>query len=306
MSQQFAVVAGQVGTLFLMMGVGFVLGKVGWLNRTGVSEMSTILLYIVTPCIAVSVLQIEYSPELMSRIGLCALVMLVFYSICILCSFCLFRRQETSRRVVLQLGSVYGNVGFMGIPLVESVFGQQGLVYCVVGVVLFNILVWAHGATVMGGKVVLRRIFLNPGIIGMVAGMTLFVTSTRLPGPALKAVGYLGDLNTPLAMLVIGAQMSWADLKTTLKQYTLYASAAIKLLLIPALTAIALLPLGLDPLLYGVSVVLAATPTAGATSIFAQKFERDTATAAQLVSLTTLLSAFSLPIFVLIAQNMAG
>jgi predicted permease len=57
-------------------------------------------------------------------------------------------------------------------------------------------------------------------------------------------------------------------------------------------------------MLYGVCVLLAATPTAGATSIFAQKFERDTATAAQLVTLSTLLSAFSLTIFVLIAQNM--
>jgi predicted permease len=81
--------------------------------------------------------------------------------------------------------------------------------------------------------------------------------------------------------------MSWADLKTTLRQYTLYASAAVKLLLIPAVTALALLPLGLDPMLYGVCVLLAATPTAGATSIFAQKFERDTATAAQLVTLST-------------------
>lgn len=303
MSQQFAVVAGQVGTLFLMMGVGFVMGKVRWLSRTGVGDMSTILLYIVTPCIAINVLQIDYTPELLGRIGLCALVMGISYGICILFSFFLFRRQEANRRVVLQMGSVYGNVGFMGIPLVQSVFGQEGLIYCVVGVVLFNILIWVHGATIMGGKVVPRRIFLNPGTVGMVVGMALFVTSTRLPGPALKAVGYLADLNTPLAMLVIGAQMSWADLKTTLRQYTLYASSAIKLLAIPAVTALALLPIGLDPILYGVCVLLAATPTAGATSIFAQKFERDTAAAAQLVTLSTLLSAFSLPVFVLIAQN---
>jgi predicted permease len=63
MSQQFVIVAGQVSTLFLMIGVGFIMGKVGWLSRTGVSEMSTVLLYIVTPCIAIDVLQIDYTPE---------------------------------------------------------------------------------------------------------------------------------------------------------------------------------------------------------------------------------------------------
>jgi hypothetical protein len=88
--------------------------------------------------------------------------MSVSYAICILCSFFLFRKQEANRRVVLQMGSVYGNVGFMGIPLVQSVFGQEGLIYCVVGVVLFNILIWAHGATIMGGRVVPRRYFPQP------------------------------------------------------------------------------------------------------------------------------------------------
>lgn len=302
MAGQFAVVAGQVATLFLMMGIGFVMGKVEWLSKLSVSELSFFLLYVVTPCVIVNALQIDFSVELLGRLGICALVLSLSYVILILVASLLFRREESSRRTVLQLGSLYGNVGFMGLPLVESIFGQEGLVYCVVAVVLFNILLWTHGATVMGGKISAKRILLNPGTIGMVAGMTLFVTSIHLPGPLMKTVEYMASLNTPLAMVVIGAQMSWADIRTTLKESVLYISSVIKLVIVPAITAVALLPFRLDPMLYCVTVVLAATPTAGATSIFAQRFERDAALAAQLVTLTTLLSAITLPVFSVLAQ----
>jgi predicted permease len=207
---------------------------------------------------------------------------------------------------VLQFGSIYGNVGFMGLPLVQAILGQGAVLLVVVNIVLFGIAQWSHGATVMGGKTSIRRMILNPGTIPMAIGMALFLCSIRLPSPVLGAIGYMADLNTPLAMVIIGAQMSRTDMKATFNQPLIYAGAAVKLLLIPALTAVLLLPLKLDPMLYCVCVVLAGAPTAGVTSIFAQRFEQDTATSAQLITLTTLLSAFTLPVFAVIAQRLAG
>lgn len=92
----------------------------------------------------------------------------------------------------------------------------------------------------------------------------------------------------------------------SLSSYRLYIAAAFRLLAMPALTAVLFLPLGLSPLLYCVCVILAATPTAGATGIFSQRFGRDTGTAAQMVTLSTLLSILTLPVFAVIAQTLAG
>lgn len=302
----FLVVLSQVGTLFLLMAVGYILGKMNWLSSESCAQMSTLLLYIVAPCIMLKALQVERTPELINTLYISAAVMAGFYLVIIAGSFLLFRRQPTDRRVVLQFGSIYGNVSFMGLPLVQAVLGEEAVLICVVHMVFFNIFMWSHGATVMGGKASVRKIIFNPATVSMAFGMALFLTSVRLPAPALKAVSYLADINTPLAMVVIGVLMSQVSLKATFTQPILYAGTAVKLLLVPALTAVLLLPLKLDPMLYCVSVVLAAAPTAGVTGIFAQRFERDTASGAQLTTLSTLLSAFTLPVFAVIAQHLAG
>ena len=102
-------------------------------------------------------------------------------------------------------------------------------------------------------------------------------------------------MNTPLAMVIIGAQMASADLLATFRCPRLYLSAGLKLLLFPLLTAAALLLLRPDHTMYIAMVILAGTPAAGTTSMFAQQFDRDTATAAQLITLTNLCCLVTLP-----------
>lgn len=116
----------------------------------------------------------------------------------------------------------------------------------------------------------------------------------------------MADLNSPLAMIVIGGQIAGADLAATFTQRRLYAASAIKLVAIPAALMLVLLPLRLDPMLYCATVILTATPAAGATGIFAQRFGQDTTTAAQYITLSTLLSIITLPIFAVLAQMVAA
>jgi len=137
-----------------------------------------------------------------------------------------------------------------------------------------------------------------------VIALALFLLKVRLPGPVLSAVEYIGSLNTPLAMVVIGGQMAGADLLATFREKRLYGAAAWTLVLIPVLTALVLLPLGLDPVLYQTMVILAGCPAAGATSMFAQMFRKDTASSAQFVTLSTLLSIITLPLAALLAKSL--
>ena len=118
-----------------------------------------------------------------------------------------------------------------------------------------------------------------------------------------SAVGFLADLNTPLAMVVIGGQMARTSLGSTFRRPDLYAVALLKLAAIPAVTALVLLPFHLPPLVYCSMVILAGTPTAGTSSILAQQFGRDAGSAAQMVTLSTLLSVLTLPV-VAVAANL--
>ena len=219
-----------------------------------------------------------------------------------------FRRRPEGTRASLQFGVVYGNNGFMGLPLVESVLGSGALIYGALSLAAFSLTSWTLGVLLMGGRRAfsLKNAVLNPGVLGLAVSLVLFLTGLRFPFPIAGAISFLGDLNTPLAMVVIGAQLAASDLPAAFRQPVLYLASLLRLVVVPLLTALLLLPLGLSPGLYCALVLLSAVPTAGTTSLFAQRFGRDTAPAVQFITLSTLLSIATLPLFAVLAQALSG
>ena len=295
-------------TLFLLMGTGFVLKKRKRLTQPTQSQLSYLLMYLIAPCLIVDSMQIERTAELLRSTGMTAVACFIFFVIGTVIIPLLLRKKEPDTRDVLRFGAMYPNLGFMGFPLVRAVLGEGAMIYATIFLVVFQLYHWTHGVVVMGGSknVSLKSAVLNPGVFGFCIGLLFFLLNIRLPWPVANAVSFISSLNTPIAMLVIGAIMADADILKLLKIPMLYVASAVKLIILPALTAIAVHPLGLDPLVYCTIVVLAATPSAGITSIFAERYERDSLSAAQLVSLATLLSIVTLPVFAALAQRIAG
>ena len=302
----FLVVASQVVTLFLLMGVGFALAQLGKLQADGVSQMSTLVLYVVTPCLMINAFEVEREPGMVGTLGVFFAVYTVSTLLGMGCTSLCFRGESPDRKAPLRFGMTYGNNGFMGLPLVYSILGQEAMIFGVVSAVGFNFLLWTEGVKTMGGRVGPRSILINPATVGTLIGGFFFFTGLRPPAMVDNAVSFMADLNTPLAMVVIGAQMAGADLKVSFTSRKLYAAAAVRLILAPLIPLLLLIPLHLPAISYCTCVILCAVPTAGATGMFAQRFGRDTATAAQLVTLTTLLSVVTLPLFAVAAQTISG
>ena len=285
-------VTGQVATLFLMMAVGFVLGRAGKITEAGRSQMSYLLLYIVCPCVMVDCFLVKRTPALTQEVAVGSAAALACYLLFFAVSLLFFRRQPADARDTLRFAAVYGNIGFMGLPLVQSILGEEALVYGALALLAFNLTSWTLGVLIMGGRAAfsLRRAVLNPGVIGIGLGLLCFLSGLRFPSPVGAALSFLSDLNTPLAMVVIGTQLAEAHLPSTFRQPRNYLVSFLRLALFPTLTALLLLPLRSSSGLYCALVLLSATPVAGTTSLFAQQFGRDTAPAAESITLSTLLS----------------
>lgn len=302
------VVGGSVLTLFLMMSVGFLFGRMGLLSGEALSQVSRILLYVVTPCIMVNSFAVERTPQTQGQLLAALAVTAGLYVLYMALSLPLFPRERQEHRGILRFAAVYGNAGFMGLPLIQSALGDGAMIAAVVGFAVFNIVSWTQGRALMGGRseLSLKKLALNPGVLGFVGGLALFFTGWRLPGPLDAAVGYLGSMNTPLAMVVIGGQMAQADFGKVFATRKLYLVSAVKLLGLPLLTALVLLPFRVDPTVYTASVILAGCPTAGATGLFAQSMGKDAALAAQQITLSTLLCIATLPVMAVLAQLLAA
>ena len=304
MLESLFVVGGSVLTLFLLMSVGFLFGRMGLLSGDTLSQVSRILLYVVTPCIMLTAFEVERTAENQAQLLAALAAMAGLYVAYMLLSQVLFPRAGEAHQGIMRFAAVYGNAGFMGLPLIQSVMGDEAMMVAVVGLGIFNAVSWTQGRALIGGRkeLSLKKLALNPGIIGFVGGLLLYFTGWRFPGPLDSAVAYLGSLNTPLAMVVIGGQMAQADLVKVFSTRKLYLVSAVKLLAVPMLTALALLPFRPDPVIYVAAVILAGCPTAGATSLFAQSMGKDAALAAQQVTLSTLLCVVTLPVMASLAQ----
>ena len=257
-------------------------------------------------CIIITKLQIDCTPETVQTMLKAALGMALTYVVMIPLSQLLFRKDPADTAVVRRFGITYANNSFMGLPLLAGVLGEDALLFGVISMLVFFTFQWTHGVLIYGGKLSLKSAILNPGIIAIIIGLFFFIVGFKIPAPIYNAMEFMGDLNTPLAMVIIGGQMARSNIAEVIKKPKLYVTAAIKLIFVPALTVVLLLPLKLEPLSYCACVVLSACPTAGITSMFAQMFKRDESTAAQMVTLSTLLSIITLPIFAVIARQISG
>ena len=303
MIDRFLVVLMQVISLFILMGAGFILGKAKLLTEAGTKQVSAILTNAVTPCLVVTSLQIDGDAQALKEIGIMVLIMAVSHIVLIAVSLLLFRREPEESRIVMRFGVIFSNCGYMGLPLVTAVLGSGAALIGALMIIVFNFFVFSYGIILMGGKKAFSpKALVNPVIVSMFIGVALMLLRIKLPSPIASAAGAIAGLNSPLAMITIGAQLARADLSGIFNQLRLYKVTLIRNVIFPVIIAFLLLPLQINRTTYIAIVILLGTPVAGVTSIFSERYDRDCQLAAQMVSLTTILSIITLPLVAVLAE----
>lgn len=302
--QDVSVVLGSVLSLFLMMGVGYVLARRKVLGQEVLPQLSELLLYVVCPAIVVDSFQVERTGKMDGQLAVAGAALVGTYLLYMVLAQLCFSRRPQGERGLLRFASIYGNTGFMGLPLIQSVLGNEAMMVTVMSVGVFHVATWTHGAACIGGRkqISLRKAVLNPGVLSFVVAVALYLLRLRLAWPVGNAVSHLANLNTPLAMVVIGAQMAGADWRTVIGSTKLYLVSFMKLIAMPAVTILVLLPFDLDGMIFMPLVILSACPTAGVSSLFCQLFGKDSSLAAHQVTLSTLLCMMTLPLVTLVAR----
>jgi malate permease and related proteins len=306
MLSSFMTISQKVLILFIMIAVGYVCGKIGLVTKRGAQQITSVLFYVVTPCLTISSLQSIIGQVSLNNILICALLAAAAMLVAIVISVQFFRKSTYERRKVLRFASAYSNCGFIGIPLVQAVLGGTGVAYASMFGAIYNFFVWSHGYAEMSGKrsIKIKQIILNPGLAGLAIGLPLFAFSYRIPELIAFPIDSFASLNTPLAMIVIGNFISKVDLKEIFVDADLYKLSAIRLLLIPFATFILLLPIHLDKAVVTTVLLLSAAPSGANTAMFAAQFGADAKLASKAIALTTLVSILTMPLFSVLASRL--
>ena len=305
----FLIVAQQVAILFVLMGFGAAMRKAGFFKENAIDGIVNVLILVVTPCLIVDVFQRPFDPSMLKGLGLaCAVAALVHVALIAIAAAVVRHRNEDVRRPLL-LAAVFSNAGFMGIPLEQALLGDEGVFYGIVYVVVFNLFIWSWGLRTMCGSREQGagnslKMWVNPGTVGIAMGLPLFLCSAKLPAVIGVPVHHMANLNTPLAMIVIGYALAGAEFGKVLRTGSVYVATAVRLVASPLLAMAMLYPFRnmLDRNMMLAMTVAASAPVAAMVSMFAAKYRRDMDVSVSVVSGTTLLSILTMPVVIALAM----
>lgn len=293
-------VLNQVFVIFILMITGAALYKMKIFTEAGVSETTNILVKLVMPCVIIDAYQTEFDSEILRNLLIALGVALIIHIVAILLATLIFRKKD-ARNDVNIFSTVYSNCGFMGIPLLTAVYGNEGVFYGSAYFVIFTILSWTHGIYIYAkGKngFNIKKIVLNPGIIGTVIGISLFLLRITLPSVVARSVNYISLLNTPLAMLILGTYMAKIDYKNISGKMGIFIVTVLKLVIIPLAGVGIVYLMGIVNDVTGAVIISAACPVAATSALFASQYDSDAVYATSVVVVTTLLSVVTIPLIV--------
>ena len=235
---EFTTILFQVLSLFIMMGVGLLARKLGYMSDATKKGMTDILIKIVTPAVVISSFSRSFESDKMAN----ALVVLAGSAIMhiILCSLSLilFKREDKDKRAVLRFGMIFGNFGFVGFPVLQSLFGLDGVFYGAMFTAAFYLCSWTFGVSLFtkpeSVKDTIKSIF-NVPFIAVMFSVLMYISPFRLPSFLQTVVDSIGNMNTPLSMMIVGSVFADVKFKEIFTEKKMYIAAALRLLIAPAI-----------------------------------------------------------------------
>lgn len=285
-------------TIFCLMLSGYILTKTNVLSGDARKPLSNLLISFILPCNIITSFMMEFNQKIMLDCLSIFIVSVCLQTFVVLASKYFYPNTDSGKLPVLRYGTIVSNAGFMGSPIAQGLFGNQGLLYSSIYLIPLRAVMWSFGVTCFTGakgKGVLKKILTHPCIVAVFLGMILMITQIQLPKGIEQTIRYAGNANTALSMIVIGNILAEVKASEILDR-TAGWFCIVRLAVIPLLVLIGCKLSGVDELVKQLSVVLASMPAAATTAILAAKYDGDAHFAAKIVFLSTLLSLLSVPL----------
>jgi malate permease and related proteins len=327
--QQMDVIVNQIIVLILLGLIGYISGKTGYLPDNSGMYISRVVIKITAPALIITTMAAyDFTPKTITDGLWISLYTFIFILFSFAAGSAISRllKLNGSAADIYRTHSMFGNVGYLALPLFKSIFGEKGLVYAVFFVIVHDTLVWTLGVYMMNKhsgrewKENLKHL-INANTISFVFGLIFaffnlqyFVKSyapVKIVYSALyNTLNPLGNTTLYLIMLFIGltvAESRIGSLKDVLKKYPTFVLAFFKLLVVPAVAFAVLFLLGsrVDPFVRTILILELAMPCATIIPALAAQYGSDYRLAADNVVITTLFAMVTLPL-ILFLVNLAG
>lgn len=299
----FLVVLLNVAVLLALAVPGFILRKMKMLNETAISSFVVLLMYVNQPFLLVnSFLTSEYSSDILINMAIVLLLSFFFLLLMFFIAKVFYNRHpDLDSKKVYSYAVIFSNCGFMGIPVIQSLFpgNSEALIYVALFNIAFNTLNWTLGIYILSGRkeyISLKKVALNPATIAVSIGLILFFFKVPMPQEISKGISLIGNMTTPMAMIVTGIRLAEMPFKEIFKGFNIYIVSFLRLIMSPIVTFTILSVFTIAPLIKSVLIIIMAMPCAVTTIAFSERYGANSKEGVKCVLLSTILSVITIPI----------
>lgn len=284
--------------LLVYMCVGFYCNKKDIVDKNAQSKLTDFVLRITLPCMIFNSFQTHLTAELLKQ---ASLVLAVAFFLCFLAWIAgkfIYNMYPFEKKSILQYATLVNNSGFLGLPIVAAVLGDQGLLLAAIFIIPNRIFMWTAGISIFAEasdkKGAFVKLMKNPCMIAVFLGLIRGLTDFGLPEFAMKAITGLGNSTTPLSMMLIGSMMTSLTLESFKDWSTVYL-AVVRLVALPLVALGLMRILGADEVMTGCVVILTAMPAGSTTALLAEKYGADSVYGSKCVLVNTIFSLITIP-----------
>jgi len=296
------VVVNQMIQLFIMIGIGFVIAKTSLFEGDFNQKLTKFVLNLTMPCMIVaSVMSSQNATlalkDIMVSTVLLVLVLPVFAYLCV--RFLPFKQHKGLYMFMI----MFPNVGFMGFPLMQSIFGAESILSTAIINMGFNLSLFTLGIIVMNYGNNERpdlqfKNLLSPGVISSLLAILIYVLKIKIPTVIVNPITLIGNMTTPLAMIIIGATLAVYRLKDVFSDvkvyfFTLFIDVVVPMIFYPLIALFIQ-----DVMIQGITFIILAMPVANGAVLFAKTYGQDEFLAAKTVFISTMMGILTIPLLV--------
>jgi predicted permease len=297
----FQVIATTMCSLIIIVIAGFVSHKRGIINEEFERKLSGFVIKVTCPALLISSTMGDKMPD-REHIPMLLLVSLLTYVILIPLAYVqpVLMRVKRDLRGMYSFMLTYSNVGFIGYPVVASIFGSDAVFYACILNVFNTITVFIWGVMFISGENLKDgfrfRLFISPAMIATYISVIIVVLNLHTPKAIAIPLSILGNMTVPSSLIVIGAALAEIPTRKMVGTPHIFMMCFLKLLVLPLLVYYAMIMIGIDTRISSINMILIAMPVASFGTMFCMQMGKDETTMSQGTFWTTLLSVVSIPL----------
>ena len=310
------IILGQMLMLFAMMLIGYVIWKKNWLDESAYQKLSRIVVNIFNPVLVIYGVAGKSSAGntglLLQNLGFVALYFVILWAMSYVIPVIV--RPTYGEKNLYRLMTMFANVGFMGIPVITGIYGNDSMIYIVFYMLVYNLLIYTYGINLAGKAGEIQRQergenhtgekvsfswkrMLNIGVIASVAAILIFIFQVPLPDMVVDFCDYIGNATIPLSMLLIGASIAKVNLKAIFSTGRIYLFTLLRMVILPIIVALLLKNvLPVNEMIFGVFILQMSMPVGSIVALMAKENGADETCCTNGIVLTTLLSLVTIPV----------